>query len=77
MEASKKTYLFYNTCYGQEQLRRQTILFNDYKIRYKLEEKAVHSTARQPQAGYFEVDVLVFEDDLSKADQLMSSLNQQ
>ena len=70
----EQQYIFHNTCFERELLRKQRIVLNDNGIDYKVDIKEDVRNARVPQIGYFEAEIYIHKNEFEKADPLLKAL---
>jgi len=69
----EKKYIFYNSCFDKEVLRRQTIILKDNRVDYKLVNKNTKTQFRAPLSGYFEIEIHVLDKDFDRVDRLLNT----
>jgi hypothetical protein len=72
----EKKYIFCNSCFDKELLRKQTIILNDNKVDYKIINKATNAQYRAPQSVYFEAEVHVLDKDFERTERLLNAIEE-
>jgi len=69
MEA--RDYIFLNTYYDKELLRRALIVLNQEGVDFRITDKSGRGSARAPLSAYVEADIMVLSSDFERASQLL------
>jgi hypothetical protein len=67
-------YIFHNTCYDRELLRKEEICLDENGIDYQVEIREGWRQARAPLADNFEAEVSIHEKDFARADPLLKDI---
>jgi hypothetical protein len=71
-----KQFIFLSTFYDKEEMRQLIILLTEAKLIYKLIDKTNSGNFKSPLSIYFEMDLLVLNEDFDRANRIYQEIYQ-